>query len=122
MKHKVGDTVRITKNKTNHFYPSGYETEIMSIYQNGYWGEKFNGDDWHFTDEECEAIEPVSNAKPIGTVNPEPSQIYAMGIKDGLDMALGMLLITWTNMGIGKDGNELYKDLKRRLEEKAKQY
>jgi len=130
MKHKVGDTVKITKELYKHEYPIGHEVKIVAFHDNvdgkgarGYLGEKHCIYDWCFTDEECEAIEPVSNAKPIGNVNsPDQSQIYAMGIKDGIDMAQGIVLMTWVDMGIEKDVNKFYHEVKRRLEEKAKEY
>jgi len=66
MKHKVGDTVRITKRINGHPFNIGDPVEIASVNKNDYSAKNSQDIQYYFTDEECEAIEPVSNAKLIG--------------------------------------------------------
>lgn len=57
MKHKIGDTVKITANISSHRYEIGSNVVIEDVGVNDYKGNEVKGLGWWFNDEECELVE-----------------------------------------------------------------
>lgn len=57
MKYKVGDKVRIIKNKSYHKFPIGEIITIEDIDDDSYLSEDKNRDIWYYSEDEIELVE-----------------------------------------------------------------